>query len=174
VCVTLQRVGGLLVTREVTVLKQVSSPDQQDRMRAAIDGSVRTCYDYTGPGIGLGDFLVKEHGEWKPDAHKFGKVEICNFSAGFKRLIFPRLRRAFEQREILIPISRAIREDLHAMLQTFNGTEYNYWSPRTKEGHSDICTAYALAVRAAGEATATTFTPRPAGRRTRVPERSVQ
>jgi phage FluMu gp28-like protein len=149
VCVTLQKVGGLLVTREVQVLKQVTAPDQQDKMRAAIAGSVRTCYDYTGPGIGLGDFLVKEHGEYKPDAHKFGKVEICTFSAGFKRRIFPRLRRAFEQREILIPISRAIREDLHAMLQTFNGTEYNYWSPRTKEGHSDICTAYALAVRAA-------------------------
>ena len=151
VAVTLQRVGGLLVTREVNVMKQVSSPDQQDRMRAAIMGSARTCFDYTGPGIGLGDFLAKEHGEWKPEQHKMGKVELCTFTAGFKRLIFPRLRRAFEQRELLIPISRAIREDLHAMLQTFNGAEYNYWSPRTKEGHSDICTAYALAVRAAGD-----------------------
>lgn len=151
VAVTLQRVGGLLVTREVNVMKQVSSPDQQDKMRAAIKGSQRTCFDYTGPGIGLGDYLVKEHGQYKPEAHLLGKVELCNFSAGFKRLIFPRLRRAFEQREILIPISRVIREDLHAMYQQFSGTEYNYWSPRTKEGHSDICTAYALAVRAAGE-----------------------
>jgi phage FluMu gp28-like protein len=154
VAVTLQRVGGLLITREVNVMKTVSSPDQQDRMRGAIKGSMRTCFDYTGPGIGLGDFLAKEHGEWKPEQHKMGKVELCTFSAGFKRLIFPRLRRAFEQRELLIPISRAIREDLHAMLQTFTGTEYNYWSPRTKEGHSDICTAYALAVRAAGGAAA--------------------
>ena len=154
VAVTLQRVGGLLVTREVNVLKQVSSPDQQDKMRAAIKGSARTCFDYTGPGIGLGDYLAKEHGEWKPEQHKMGKVELCTFSAGFKRLIFPRLRRAFEQRELLIPISRTIREDLHAMMQTFNGSEYNYWSPRTKEGHSDICTAYALAVRAASGAAA--------------------
>jgi phage FluMu gp28-like protein len=153
VAVTLQRVGGLLVTREVNVMKQVSSPDQQDRMRAAIKGSMRTCFDYTGPGIGLGDFLAREHGEWKPEQHKMGKVELCTFTAGFKRLIFPRLRRAFEQRELLIPISRVIREDLHAMLQTFSGTEYNYWSPRTKEGHSDICTAYALALRAASGAT---------------------
>lgn len=149
VTVTLQRVGGLLVTREVKVMKQISSPEQQDMMRAAILASQRTCFDYTGPGIGLGDYLAKEHGEWKPDAHKMGKVELCTFSAGFKRLIFPRLRRAFEQRELMIPISRTIREDLHAMLQTYNGSEYNYWSPRTKEGHSDICTAYALALRAA-------------------------
>ena len=151
VAVTLQRVGGLLVTREVNVMKQVSSPDQQDKMRAAIMASQRTCFDYTGPGIGLGDFLAKEHGEWKPEQHKMGKVELCTFTASFKRLIFPRLRRAFEQRELLIPISRAIREDLHAMMQTFNGSEYNYWSPRTKEGHSDICTAYALALRAAAD-----------------------
>ena len=155
VAVTLQRCGGILVTREVNVMKQVSSPDQQDKMRGAIAGSMRTCFDYTGPGIGLGDFLVKEHGEWKPEAHKMGKVELCNFSAGFKRLIFPRLRRMFEQRGLLIPISRAIREDLHGMMQTHAGDQYNYWSPRTKEGHSDICTAYALAVRAADGGAAT-------------------
>lgn len=150
VAVTLQQVGGLLVTREVNVMKGVSSPDQQDRLRAAVIGSVRTCFDYTGPGIGLGDYLAKEHGEWKPEQHRMGKVELCTFSAGFKRLIFPRLRRAFERRELLVPISRAIREDLHGMMQTHSGDEYNYWSPRTREGHSDICTAYALAVRAAG------------------------
>ena len=149
VAVTLQRCGGLLVTREVNVMKQVSTPDQQDKLRGAVIASRRTCFDYTGPGIGLGDYLVKEHGEFKPGDHKFGKVELCNFSAGFKRLIFPRLRRAFETKSLLIPISRAIREDLHAMMQTHAGDQYNYWSPRTKEGHSDICTAYALAIRAA-------------------------
>jgi len=146
---TLQRVGGLLVTREVQVLEKTSSPDQQDKMRAAVMASQRTCFDYTGPGIGLGDYLVKEHQEWKPEAHKMGKVELCTFSAGFKRLISPRLRRAFEQRELLVPVSRVIREDLHEMHQTFSGGEYNYWSPRTKEGHSDRCTALALAIRAA-------------------------
>jgi phage FluMu gp28-like protein len=140
------------VTREVNVMKGVSSPDQQDKLRGAVIASHRTCFDYTGPGIGLGDYLVKEHGQWKPDNHDFGKVELCNFSAGFKRLIFPRLRRAFETKSLLIPISRAIREDLHAMMQTHSADQYNYWSPRTKEGHSDICTAYALAIRAAEDA----------------------
>ena len=116
---------------------------------------------------------MKEHGQWKPEAHLMGKVELCNFSAGFKRLIFPRLRRAFEKRELLIPISRVIREDLHAMYQQFSGAEYNYWSPRTKEGHSDICTAYALAVRAAEGNGGFTFTPRPGGRRTFNAERTI-
>jgi hypothetical protein len=35
-----------------------------------------------------------------------------------------------------------------------NKGEYSYWAPRTREGHSDRCTALALAVRAAGESAA--------------------
>ena len=151
---TLQRVGGLLMTREVTVLQKVSTPDQENLLRATVAASARTCFDYTGPGIGLGDYLVKEHGQWKPEAHEMGKVELCTFTANFKRLIFPRLRRAFERRELLIPINRTIREDLHEMQQTTTGGQYNYWSKRTKEGHSDRCTALALAIRAAEGATA--------------------
>ena len=47
-----------------------------------------------------------------------------------------------------------MREDLHAMQQVVNKGEYSYWAPRTREGHSDRCTALALAVRAAGESAA--------------------
>jgi phage FluMu gp28-like protein len=146
---TLQRVGGLLVTREVLVLRKTDSPEQEKILRDRISAAGRTCYDYTGPGIGLGDYLVKQHKQWKPENHEYGKVELCAFSAPFKRLIFPRLRRAFEKKELLIPISREVREDLHAMVQTSGPSGYNYWSPRTKEGHSDRCTALALAIRAA-------------------------
>ncbi len=53
--------------------------------------------------------------------------------------------------KLFIPISRTIREDLHAMQQVVTNGEYNYWAPRTREGHSDRCTALALAVRAAGD-----------------------
>jgi phage FluMu gp28-like protein len=153
VCWTVQRVGKILVTREVLVLRQVSSPDQEAILRSRLQAADRTCYDYTGPGIGLGDYLVADRsiGQWKPEAHLMGKLELCTFTSAFKRLIFPRLRRAFEQQEIFIPISKEVREDLHAMMQTFNGNEYNYWSPRTREGHSDRCTAAALAIRAAGD-----------------------
>lgn len=148
---TLQRVGGLLVTREVLVLEKMSSPDQQVALSGIIGAAQRTCFDYTGPGLGLGDYVVEEHSEWKPEEHKLGKVELCTFTAQFKRQIFPKLRQAFERREVLIPISREIREDLHAMVQVTKGNDYFYWSPRTKEGHSDRCTALALAIRAAGQ-----------------------
>jgi phage FluMu gp28-like protein len=77
-------------------------------------------------------------------------VELCTFTAGFKRELFPKMRRLFEApTKLRVPVSREIREDLHMMQQVISNGEYNYWSPRTKEGHSDRCTALALAVRAA-------------------------
>ena len=158
VCWTLQRVGDVLWTREVLVLKNISSPDQEAILKDRIRASARTCFDYTGPGIGLGDYLVdtKRGGvaEWKPTEHKMGRLELCTFTVGFKRELFPNLRTAFKDPKGLcrlrIPISTVLREDLHEMQQVITNGEYNYWSRRTKEGHSDRCTALALAVRAAG------------------------
>lgn len=168
VCWTLQRVGDILWTREVLVLRSVSSPDQEKILRDRVAGATKVSFDYTGPGIGLGDYLVERHGQWKPDGHEFGKVELCTFTTRLKRELFPRLRRKFEApTTVRIPISTVIREDLHEMKQVISNGEYNYWSPRTKAGHSDRCTALALAVRAAGEATPFTFIPRPGGRRSR-------
>lgn len=150
VCWTLQKDrSGLLPTRQVNVMKGVSTPDQLSVLRKYVSAADLTCFDYTGPGIGLGDLLVAEFGEWKPEAHKFGKVELVTFTTKLKRELFPRLRRAFEApTKVRIPISRVIREDLHEMRQVVTNGEYNYWSPRTREGHSDRCTALALAIRA--------------------------
>lgn len=149
VCWTLQRVGDILWTREVLVLKDMPTPQQERILSDRIRAASRVCFDYTGPGIGLGDYMVEKHGEFDPQAHKFGKVQLCQFTVGFKRELFPRLRRAFEApTKLRIPVSRVIREDLHQMQQVISNGEYNYWSPRTREGHSDRCTALALAVRA--------------------------
>ena len=105
---------------------------------------------------------MERHGRFDPDAHSFGKVELCTFTPQFKRELFPNLRRAFEasmpnfvaSRKALpvrIPVSRVIREDLHQMQQVLTNGTYNYWSPRTRNGHSDRCTALALAIRAAAD-----------------------
>jgi phage FluMu gp28-like protein len=151
---TLQNVGGILWTREVLVLEKTSTPDQERILSDRIAASNRVCFDYTGPGIGLGDYMVEKHKRYRPEAHEFGKVELCTFTSAFKRLIFPKLRRAFEApTKLRIPISTTIREDLHEMKQVIANGEYNYWAARTKAGHSDRCTALALAVRAAGEGT---------------------
>lgn len=149
----LERVGDIWWTREVLAEQGMSTPNQEKMLHHRITRASRVCFDYTGPGIGLGDYLVKEHGEWDPEKHKFGKIELCTFTAGFKRDIFPKLRRAFEAPvKLRVPISTACREDFHAMKQIVKNGEYSYAAPRTAEGHSDRCTALALALRATGSA----------------------
>ncbi|MEM0964799.1 MAG: hypothetical protein AAGJ81_01440 [Verrucomicrobiota bacterium] len=146
---TLEQGGSLKMTHEVLVLEDTPTNRQEELLRHRIQGCRRVCLDYTGPGIGLGDYLVKRFGEYNPKQHKFGKVELCTFTQGLKREMFPRLRRAFEApTELRIPISIKIREDLHAMQQKITASGFTYDSPRTKDGHSDRCVALALANRA--------------------------
>lgn len=159
VCYSLEQVGDVLWTREVLAERGMSTPDQETMLTKRIARADRVCFDYTGPGIGLGDYLVKQHGEWNPAKHLFGKIELCTFTAGFKREIFPKLRRAFEAPvKLRVPVSIAVREDLHAMKQIVRNGEYSYAAPRTAEGHSDRCTALALALRAAGSGASGSFT----------------
>lgn len=159
ICWTLELVGDVWHTREVLVLKGVPTPDQEKILASRISRARRVSFDYTGPGIGLGDYLVKAHGRYDPAKHEFGRIELCTFTVGFKREIFPKLRRAFESPvKLRIPVSKAIREDLHEMRQIVRNGEYTYSAPRTAEGHSDRCTALALALRAAGTGSSGAFT----------------
>jgi phage FluMu gp28-like protein len=150
VCITAEELSSLLIVREVLVLQKTDTPTQRALLESRIAAARRTCFDYTGPGVGLGDYMVKDHGEFNPEQHKLGKIELCTFTPALKREIFPKLRRAFEApTRLRVPATRAMREDLHAMQQVITNGSYNYWAPRTREGHSDRCTALALAVRAA-------------------------
>lgn len=150
VCWTLERVGDVLYTREVLVIRDTPTPDQQAILDHRIRAARRTCFDYTGPGIGLGDYMVKDHGTYDPRAHEFGKVELCTFTSNFKRDIFPKLRQAFSAPvKLRVPVDVEVREDLHEMNQVVKNGQYSYNARRTSEGHSDRCTALALAVRAA-------------------------
>ena len=149
VCWADELVGGVAWTREVLVLRGMSSDRQEEILAPRIARAARVCFDYTGPGIGLGDYLVKKFGRWKPEEHEFGKIELCQFTAAFKREEYPKLRRAFEAPTMVrIPISREIREDLHEMRAISRAGNFSYESPRTAAGHSDRCTAKMLANRA--------------------------
>jgi phage FluMu gp28-like protein len=141
----------VLHTREVLELPKMSTPDQIAKLRPRIHKVQRVCLDYTGPGVGLGDYLAKEFGEYNPDQDKFGKIELCNFSNTFKQDVFPKLKMRFEARGIRIPVSRVIREDLHAISRVVTQTgQVSYRAPHTEDGHSDRATALALCVRAGG------------------------
>lgn len=146
-----EQVGDVLQAREVIEYRGMSTPDQVDAMRQRIRASRRVCVDYTGPGIGLGDLLVKEFQEYNPEKHLFGKIELVTFTNAEKLKLFPALRVAFEQHRVRVPVNRSIREDLHSMqrVTTPNGN-VTYRAPHTADGHADRCTALALCLRAAG------------------------
>ena len=149
---TVERLGDVAHTREVLCLAKMSTPQQVELLRPRIRQCSRVCLDYTGPGVGLGDYLVKEFSEYNPDKHQFGKIELCNFSNTLKVDIFSKLRMAFEKMKIRIPISRIIREDLHSVNRvTTPSGMITYKAPHTADGHADRATGLALAIRAAGD-----------------------
>ncbi|HEX7859044.1 MAG TPA: hypothetical protein VF773_01820, partial [Verrucomicrobiae bacterium] len=133
---------SLFLTREVLCLRNLSTPEQLELLRPRLNLCRRVSLDYTGPGIGLGDFLHREFG-----SHK---VELCPFTSSFKAELFPRLAAAFESRALLVPIARDIREDLHSIYRcTTNNGNILYRAHSTPDGHADRTTALALAVHAA-------------------------
>jgi phage FluMu gp28-like protein len=129
------------LTREVLILRNLSTPEQLEILRPRLKLCHKACLDFTGPGVGLGDFLHREFG-----GHR---IELCPFTSAFKADLFPRLAAAFESRQLLIPIARDIREDLHSIYRiTTNSGNILYRAHSTPDGHADRATALALAVRA--------------------------
>jgi len=182
VCWTLEDLGGFGMTREVLELAKLPTHQQLEILRPRVRRARRVCFDYTGPGIGLGDFLVAEFGEYNPDAHQFGKIELVTFSQKVKNEIFPAVRATADQRMLGIPVDRVIREDLHSISRIVTpGGNITYSAPHTDDGHADRCTALALAVRAKSQAAQCGFTFAPVvpgnlrgtGRRMARAERSV-
>lgn len=155
VCWTLEKVGDVLWTREVLVLDNMPTPEQVEILRSRLGPAQRVCVDYTGAGVGLGDFLAKEFGLYNPAEHRCGKVELCQFTAPLKAEVFSKLRIAFENRALRVPASSDVREDLHGVRRIASAHgQVSYRATHNPDGHSDRCTALALAARAAGEARA--------------------
>jgi phage FluMu gp28-like protein len=152
VCWSNAKLGDVAQTVEVLELAKMSTPEQIEILRPRLKRARRVCLDYTGAGIGMGDYLVQEFKEWKPAEHKYGKIELCVFSQPFKAELFSKLRMAFEKRSVRIPISRLVREDLHSInrVTTASGG-ITYRAPHSADGHADRCTALALALRARQE-----------------------
>ena len=149
VCWTLERAGGELWTREVLALPRMSTPDQFERLLPRVRRARRACIDYTGAGIGLGDLLAQHFPIANSPTDPAGRIELCRFSTSLKEEIFVKLRAAFERRKIRIPHQQEIRDDLHGMHRhVSSGGHISFRASHTADGHSDRCTALALALRA--------------------------
>lgn len=144
---------GMNIVRSIKELHNTSTPVQMEILYPYMELCDIVEIDYTGPGIGFGDLAVQAFGEYKPSEHKFGKIKLVTTTLGIKRVMYPRLRAAFEKRRTLIPISTKLREDLHSMNIVITNGQYNYKAPRTDEGHSDRCTSLAHMQSASEEKT---------------------
>jgi len=144
-------VGDVTQCREVLEMQGMSTPDQVELLRPRLRAARRACLDYTGAGVGMGDYLVQEFGEYDPTRDRFGKIELCLFTAALKVEIFSKLKMTFEQKRTRIPVNRSVREDFHSIqrVTSLSGT-VTYRAPHNEDGHADRCTAKALAQRAAG------------------------
>lgn len=162
-----EKVSDLQITKEVLCLQNMPTPDQVDILRPRIRKARRVCLDYTGPGIGMGDYLVKEFGEWDPQKDKFGKIQLVTVSNTEKVDLFSKLKMAFEARRWRIPVSRDIREDLHSVHRVVSPSGgVTYRAPFSPAGHADRCFALALCTRAGsfGGAVAAASVPRSGNR----------
>lgn len=145
----LEQVGDVYWTRKVMVERNANTVDQFNRAKPYIELCDKVCVDYTGPGVGFGDMCAKEFGASRNGTDPV-KVELCVFTTELKRDIFPLLKVAFDGTVIRVPVDIECREDLHEMQDVVKDSKHNYFARRTAEGHSDRCTALALANRARG------------------------
>lgn len=138
----LERLGHLLYTRKVIRLKGMSKPDQEKIIWPWLPLIARTCFDYTGLGIGWGDDAQRKFGA--------ARVELVNFSGRVKEELAYPVRGKMEDKRVLIPYDPAIRASLRAVTkQTTAAGNIRFTAERTPDGHADDFWALALAIHAA-------------------------
>ena len=143
VIVTAVKLGDVLAVVDVTELKRMPFNDQLDVLlsKAAANRVQRVCIDSTGIGAMLAEEAARKGG---------GKFEGVQFTVQSKGEMYGLMRRKFEERSVRIPVSRDLREDLHAVQRVVStGGNVTYSAPRNADGHSDRAAALALCCRAA-------------------------
>ena len=143
-------------TVEVLALGQMRTTEQVEILSAAPPARGHVCLDYTGSGVGMGDYLVKEFRECNPAKHKFGKIELCSSPTRSRWRFFPSCAWRLRRRKCASRQTRNVREDLHSVNRvTTPAGGITYRAPHTADGHADRCTALALALRAGRQEAAT-------------------
>lgn len=141
----LEKLGDVLYTRLIIELKAMSKPDQEKILWPILGIINRSCFDYTGLGIGWGDDAQKKFGEYA--------IELVTFSGRVKEELAYPVRGAMQDRKLRIPSRPEIRADLRAVTkQTTAAGNIRFTAERSENGHSDRFWALALALHAAHNA----------------------
>ena len=146
----LERCGPILVTRQVKILERTPFHIQWDVLFATLSHPRlrRACIDATGLGMQLAEEAQRAFGQYR--------VEAVTFSGSVKESLAYGLRTAVEDVALLVPEDHDTREDLHSVrkVTTAAGNIRFDVAATDAKGHADRFWAAALAVEAAGTATA--------------------
>ncbi|MCE5212119.1 MAG: terminase family protein [Deltaproteobacteria bacterium] len=138
----LEELGDVLYTRAVIRLQKKSKPDQEKVIWPWLPFIYRSCFDYTGLGIGWGDDAQKKFGEYK--------IELVTFTPKVKEALAYPVRSKMEDRKLRIPYDPKIRADLRAVTkETTVAGNIRFTAEHTEDGHADCFWALALAIHAA-------------------------
>lgn len=142
VCWTLEAVNGILWTREILVLDNVSFPDQEAALTPRLQRATYSAIDATGIGGPVSEHLSETLGDYKLDA--------VTFTAETKRELFVRTKKHFQEASLKIPPDPRLRDDLASLQRVVSPSgNVRYTAARSADGHADRSTALALALHAA-------------------------
>lgn len=138
----LELLGDTLYTRQIIELRNMSKPDQEKVLWPWLAMMERSCFDYTGLGIGWGDDAQRKFGE--------SRIELVTFSGRVKEALAYPVRGRMEDKKLRIPYRPEIRADLRAVTkETTAAGNVRFTAERSENGHADRFWALALAIEAA-------------------------
>lgn len=138
----IEQLGDVFWTRAIIILRKMPFTPQREFLWRVIDKLkiVRTCIDATGIGAQFAEDTVKKYGY---------RAEAVVFTAPVKNDLATRMRRIFEDRQMRIPVSQPLRNDLHAVKKTTTAAgNIRFDAERTKDGHADRFWGGSLALMA--------------------------
>ncbi|MFA5121898.1 terminase large subunit domain-containing protein [Zavarzinia sp.] len=137
-----RRPNGVLLTRQVTVLKNTPFARQLELIEPLAARCGRFAIDETGLGMMLAEELQRRHG---------ARVLPVTFTMLAKEDLAVRAKRALEDRRFLIPAANFIRAAFHSIKRLPSGGEhFRFDSERGEEtGHADAWWAACLCNQAA-------------------------
>lgn len=141
-----EQVGDVLWPRMILAMRNMPIPDQVDIIERVIKVNqfrmMRTCVDYTGVGIGLGDGLVRAFGPLL--------VENINQSNTNKAVEAVGLLTCMQDKKLRLPANnQRLRDGLHKVRKEVTLTgQPRFVAERDDDGHADEFWGFALAVHA--------------------------
>lgn len=141
VLITVADIGaGRMAVERVEVLERAPFAEQLEFLLARASSPLVKSAAVDATGIGA---MIAEEARRKSG----GKVREFVFTSTSKTDIYQRMRRRFEERSVVTPVDRALREDLHRIQRVvLPGGGITFKAPSTDDGHSDRAAALALAL----------------------------